>query len=273
MSKETSSTIGAQRKFNHALQPMSRESFVAMTTENLPEVPAYFGKDVELNRAGATSLDGLLKPATMSAQDLATSAENGAIVLDVRTGAEFGAGHIPGAVNIGLGGQFASWAGSLIPLEAPIVVVANDFEGSVEARTRLARVGFESVIGQLGGGMPTWDEAGLPEAVTPQIAVDELLARTEAEADLQIIDVRRPAEYAAGHVPGAVNVQLAELERRLSELDSGRQTAVICQSGYRSSTATSILARHGFTDVANVIGGTAAWLAAEFPAEMATTGN
>lgn len=267
MSKERSSTIGAQRQFNYALKPMSRVAFVAMLTENLSEVPAYFSKDVELNRAGAGSLEHLPKADSMTPEELATVSESGAFILDVRTGAEFGAGHVPGAVNIGLGGQFASWAGSLIPLDAPIVVVANDMEGVAEARTRLARVGFESVIGHLAGGMPTWDEAGLPEAVTPQIPVDELKSRCEEYDDLLVIDVRRPTEYAAGHVPGAVNVQLSELERRAGELDASRATVVICQSGYRSSAATSILARNGFKDVANVVGGTAAWLAANFPAE------
>ena len=267
MSKEKSSTIGEQRQFNYALKPMDRDAFVAMMTENLPEVPAYFTTDVEMNRAGAVPLDQLARPRAMSAQDVAEAAADGAVVLDVRTGSEFGAGHVPGSLNIWLGGQFASWAGSLIPHGMPIVIVANDVEGVDEAQMRLARVGFETVIGHLAGGMPSWDDAGLPEAVIPQIPVDELKSRIGDVAALQLVDVRRPAEYAAGHAPGAVCVQLADLDRRVGELDATRPTAVICQSGYRSSAATSILARHGFTDVANVVGGTAAWLAAEYPAE------
>ena len=267
ISKETSSTIGAQRQFNYALKPMEREAFVAIMTENLPEVPAYFTKDVEMNRAGAAPLEQLPRPIPMTPQDVSDAVANGAVVLDVRTGSEFGAGHVPGSLNIFLGGQFASWAGSLIPHGKAIVLVGNDAEGVNEAHMRLARVGFESVIGHLSGGMHAWDDSGLPEAVTPQIPVEELKSRLKSSSELQLIDVRRPAEYAAGHAPGAVSVQLAELDRRIEELDAERPTAVICQSGYRSSAATGILARHGFTDVANVVGGTAAWMAAEYPVE------
>ncbi len=270
MSKETSSTIGAQRQFNYALKPMDRNAFVAMMTENLPEVPAYFTMDVEMNRAGAVPLGELPRSRAMSSQDVAEASAEGAIVLDVRSGSEFGAGHVPGSLNIFLGGQFASWAGSLIPHGKPIVIVANDVDGVDEAQMRLARIGFESVVGHLAGGMQSWDDAGLPEAVIPQIPVDELKSRIGDVAALQLVDVRRPAEYAAGHAPGAVCVQLADLDRRIGELDATRPTAVICQSGYRSSAATSILARHGFTDVANVVGGTAAWLAADYPAEVST---
>ncbi|MBK6315690.1 MAG: MBL fold metallo-hydrolase [Blastocatellia bacterium] len=271
ISKETSSTIGAQRQFNYALKPMDRASFVSLMTENLPEVPAYFRKAIEMNRTGASSLEHVARPAAMSPGDLAEAVEGGAVVLDVRMGAEFGAGHIPGALNIGLGGQFASWAGSLIPLQTPIIVVANDVDGVDEARVRLARVGFESVIGYLAGGMPSWDDAGLPESVTPQLPVDAVKSRLGADDQVQLVDVRRPAEYLAGHAPGALNIQLADLESRLDVLDATRPTLIICQSGYRSSAATSILSRHGFSDVSNVIGGTAAWLAAEYPAETEAT--
>lgn len=267
MSKETSSTIGMQRQFNCALKPMSREAFVETMTENLPEVPGYFARDVEMNRTGAARLESLRMPEPLTPDAIAALVENGAVILDVRTGAEFGAGHIPGSINIGLGGQFASWAGSLIDISTPVVIVAGETDEVAEAWTRLARVGFESVVGYLEGGMHEWEDAGLREAVTPQVSVDRLRSLRESKPDLQIVDVRRPAEYESGHVPGAVNVPLAVLGDRAGELDSSLATAVVCQSGYRSSAATSILARHGFRDVVNVVGGTAAWLAADFPAE------
>jgi hypothetical protein len=125
LSTETSSTIGQQRKFNYALQPMTKEQFVAMMTTDLPEAPAYFSKDAEINRSGAEALDDLAKPRAMSPEEVREASQHGCVVLDVRAAAEFGAAHLPGSLNIGLGGQFASWAGSLIPMTAPIVIVAN----------------------------------------------------------------------------------------------------------------------------------------------------
>ena len=129
LSTETSSTIGQQRKFNYALQPMSKEQFVTMMTTDLPEAPAYFSKDAEINRSGADALSGLPKPrAAVGRMKFVNFGQHGCVILDVRTAAEFGAAHVPGSLNIGLGGQFASWAGSLIPITAPIVIVANSEE-------------------------------------------------------------------------------------------------------------------------------------------------
>jgi glyoxylase-like metal-dependent hydrolase (beta-lactamase superfamily II)/rhodanese-related sulfurtransferase len=273
MSKETSSTIGQQREFNYALKPMERDAFVAMMTENLPEVPAYFPKDAEINRRGAPSLGKVARPEALDAAEVAAFAESGGLVLDLRTGAEYGNAHIPNSINIGLGGQFASWAGTLIPMSTPVVVVANDEEAVDEAVTRLARVGIESVTGYLEGGMYAWDKAGLPVASVAQMPVDELDARIAEGADLQLLDVRRPAEYANGHVPGAVNAQLAALESRVAEFDPSRPTAIVCASGYRSSTATSLLERSGFTNLFNVVGGTNAWLAAGYAAEGSTASS
>src|SRR6266508_3348633 len=143
ISSETSSTIGQQRRFNYALQPMSREDFVRMMTIDLPEAPAYFGRDVEANRGGASSLAELPKPARLSPTEVQSRLRNGTIVLDVRPAAAFGAAHVPRAIHIGLGGQFASWAGTLLPAGAPIVLVTEDEEQVAEAQTRLARVGIE----------------------------------------------------------------------------------------------------------------------------------
>jgi rhodanese-related sulfurtransferase len=189
------------------------------------------------------------------------------VVLDVRTGSEFGAGHIPNSINIGLGGQFASWAGTLLPVGAPLVIVADELEGVDEAVTRLARVGIESVKGFLGGGMYAWDQAGLESAATPQMPLDELRQRLEESDGLQIVDVRGPGEYAAGHAPRAINITLSHLARDLSRLDPKLPTAVICASGYRSSAGTSILAQNGFSQVFNVVGGTNGWINAGYEVE------
>lgn len=269
MSKETSSTIGEQRKFNYALKEMPKAEFVKMMTTDLPEAPKYFSLDAQLNREGAGALEALPRPAALAPEEVNKLAQAGYIVLDVRPGAAFGTAHIPGALNIGLGGQFASWAGSLLSPETPLIIVAEDEGGIDEAVTRLARVGIESVKGYLAGGMYAWDQAGLETATIPQMPVDELHSRIDERSDLQILDVRRPAEYQSGHIPGAVNAELAHLEEKVGQLDPERPTAVACAGGYRSSAAASILARRGFRNLFNVVGGTGAWVSGGHPVEGA----
>jgi hydroxyacylglutathione hydrolase len=200
--------------------------------------------------------------------------EQGATFLDVRPAPAFGAGHVPGSVNVGLGGQFASWAGTLLPAGRSLLLVGEDESTVREAVTRLARVGLESVVGYLQGGVVAWDRAGRPLGILPQITVDELKAQLhEGRAGLQVVDVRRPGEYSSGHVPAALSLPLDRLEREASQLDAARPTAVICAGGYRSSAATSLLRRHGFADLSNVVGGTSAWIAAGYQVEKATPGN
>jgi rhodanese-related sulfurtransferase len=267
ISKETSSTIGEQRKFNYALQPMSKEEFVRIMTTDLPEAPKYFAQDAEINRAGAKPLDTLPRPAALSPKKFHELSKQGHVILDVRSAAEFGASHVQGSINIGLGGQFATWAASLIALDAPVLIVAESDQKVDEAVMRLARVGIENVAGYLEGGMLNWHEAGLRATTIPQITVSELKDLLGSEQMLQIIDVRRPPEYKDGHVPRATPAPLAILRERLEslELDTTKPTAVICAGGYRSSAATSILEQHGFTDLRNVTGGTAAWINAGLP--------
>ncbi|HEX7177365.1 MAG TPA: rhodanese-like domain-containing protein [Pyrinomonadaceae bacterium] len=268
ISKETSSTIGEQRRHNYALQPMPRAEFVRMMTEELPEQPAYFQRDAEINRAGAPALADLPRPRAVSPDELAALAAEGHVVLDVRPAAEFGAGHVPGSLNIGLSGQFASWAGSLIPLGTPVVLVAASEAQAEEAVTRLARVGHESVAGYLAGGVGAWEQSGRERATLPQISVEELRRKLDEDDDLQVLDVRRAGEYAGGHAPRAVSAALApDLGERVAKLDPGRPVAVICAGGYRSSAAASLLLPRGFRRLFNVTGGTGAWVAAGFPVE------
>jgi glyoxylase-like metal-dependent hydrolase (beta-lactamase superfamily II) len=271
ISKDTSSTIGEQRKFNYALQPMSKAEFVRIMTTDLPEAPRYFSQDAEINRAGAGALGQVKKPAALSPEQLQRLLGEGHVVLDVRSAVEFGAGHVPGSVNIGLGGQFAMWAASLIPLTAPVILVAESEEKVNEAVMRLARVGIETVRGYLDGGMLAWHEADLPSSVVEQITVAELNEMLESQTGLQLLDVRRPPEYSSGHVPRAVTAPLSILKERIPSLgfDPKRPTAVICAGGYRSSAGTSILEQQGFTDLRNVTGGTTAWVSAGYATEAA----
>jgi hydroxyacylglutathione hydrolase len=269
MSQETFSTIGVQRKSNYALQPMAKDEFVRMMTIDLPEAPAYFPKDAEINRTGAPALVEVSNVPALAPPEVAKLAAEGHLILDVRMAAEFGAGHIPGALNIGLGGQFAIWAGTLISMTTPIVIVAESEAKAAEAVTRLARVGIESVKGYLAGGIGAWHDAGLELASVPQITVDELNQLLHEDPTLQILDVRRPPEYASGHVPRALPAPLLSLHENVSNLrlDPTKTTAVICAGGYRSSAATSILQQQGLSNLLNVTGGTSAWIAAGYPVE------
>jgi glyoxylase-like metal-dependent hydrolase (beta-lactamase superfamily II)/rhodanese-related sulfurtransferase len=266
MSKETSSTIGEQRKFNYALKPMSKDQFVTMMTADLPEAPSYFPKDAEINRSGARGLSELQPPQPLTPQQVAQLQDD--VLLDVRSAADFGAAHVPGSVNIGLGGQFAMWAGSLIPLNASIVVIADTGAQVDETVVRLARVGIENVKGYLEGGVQSWRDAGLPVDTIAQVSVAELNERL-ANDDMQVVDVRRPAEYVNGHVPHALNAPLASLDKSLGplNLEKDKLTAVICAGGYRSSAAASMLQKQGFSNLLNVAGGTGAWVNAGYPVD------
>lgn len=269
ISKETSSTIGQQRRMNYALQPMSRDEFIRLMTTDLAAPPRYFPMDVEINRRGAEPIDSV-PVVPLSLSETQSRLSGGATVLDVRECDAFGEGHIPGSVNIGLGGQYASWGGNLLSPEDEVVVVASDESRAREAVRRLARVGLENVAGFLDGGFEAWAAAGLPVTHLTQLEVDTLRRRIDAESALQVVDVRARSEYAAGHVPRAVNIPLPELEEKAIQLlDRDRPLAVVCAGGYRSSAAASILERQGFRDLGNVTGGTAAWIRAGFPTSRA----
>ena len=265
MSKETFSTMGEQRRSNHALRPMSREEFVRMATSDLPEVPPYFARDVEMNRAGAAPVAEEALPAALSPVEVDGRARAGATVLDVRSAAAFGTAHVPGSLHVGLGGQFASWSGTLLPAEGGVVLVADGETEVGEARVRLARVGIERVDGFLAGGIAAWQRAGLSLASLSHITVSDLHERLPREPALQVLDVRRPAEYAAGHLPRAVNVPLDRLAAGEDvPLDTSGPIAVVCAGGYRSSAAGSLLQRRGLANLINVVGGTAAWAQAGY---------
>lgn len=267
ISSAESSTIGEQRRTNYALKPMERDEFVSLMTAELPPMPAYFPVDAELNRHGAQALTALPTPSALDPDEFEKLAASGALMLDVRSAEDFGAGHIPGSLNIGLGGQFASWAGSLITVGRPLLLVVDDELQSAEAVMRLARVGHETVRGYLQGGVEAWRNAGRTTASIPQISVGELANLRTEQPDLQVLDVRRPTEYRAGHVPEAVSGPLdpAVVAAAAASLDPSKPTAVICAGGYRSSAAASLLEQAGFENLLNVTGGTNAWIKAGLP--------
>ena len=255
ISSDTSSTIGVQRRTNHALQPMPRETFVSLMTAGLAAPPRYFPRDAEINRSGARPLSEVTA-GPLTAAAIREAVDLGAVVLDVRDAATFGLHHVDGSINIGLGGQFASWAGTLLSPDVPLIIVAESDARAAEAVMRLARVGFEGAIGY------TTNVADLPPRTIPQVSVQDL-----ASTNRPVLDVRRRAEYEAGHVPGAQNVPLDELPQRLDEIPRDGTLAVICAGGYRSSMACSLLARAGFPNVVNVTGGTGAWVGEGLPTE------
>jgi hydroxyacylglutathione hydrolase len=256
------STIGTERLTNPALQVRGREEFVQQLTANLPPRPAYFVQDAELNREGAPALEELPPLPAIAPAHLRSLIEQGANVLDTRSPEQFGAGHVPGSINIALSGQFATWAGIVLGLQGRPVLVAESPEKLAESRMRLARVGIEDCAGYLPGGVEEWKRAWLALASVPQMTAAELCDRRDG---LQVLDVRRENEWQAGHIDGALWWPLDRFANGLPELDRNRPIAVHCKSGYRSAIACSLLLRAGYRHVANVVGGFDAWKEAALP--------
>jgi rhodanese-related sulfurtransferase len=261
---ERSSTIGRERRTNYALQPMGDAQFVETMTEDMPARPEYFEQDVAVNRRGAPALESLAPLRVLPAAEVRERQERGATLLDTRAATAYLPGHVRGSIHIGLGGQFAAWAGALVGLERDVILIAEDGKAAEEARIRLARVGIDRVVGVLQDSVAGWAGAGLPLAMTEQITVQDLKERL---GELAVVDVRRPAEWAGGHIPGAVLQPLDKLKSGTQGLDPGRATAVHCKGGYRSAIACSLLEAAGFERPINVVGGYDAWLGAGLETE------
>jgi rhodanese-related sulfurtransferase/glyoxylase-like metal-dependent hydrolase (beta-lactamase superfamily II) len=266
LSSDTVSTLGDQRRFNYALQPMSKDDFIRLVTADQPDAPAYFAFDAILNtRERATlneNLNRVLHP--ISLDDVLRMGDAGVQILDVRDPAEYAKGHVAGSINIGLGGQYATWAGTVLDREKPIVVIAEPGREQ-EAALRLGRIGFDHVKGYLAGGMEAL--AARPDLVWPtQRLSAPMIADELASADAPLmLDIRNPREWAAKHVEGSVNIPLHHLQERIGEIPRDRRIAVHCAGGYRSSIAASILQQHGITNLSEMAGGLAAWEAAKLP--------
>jgi len=259
------STIGTERRTNYALQIASREEFVEQVTSNLPARPEYFARDAAINREGAPALSEQGPLAALSAAEVKLSQQNEALLLDTRPADQFTAGHVPGSVHIGLGGQFASWAGALIGLSTPVILITDSEEHAEEARVRLARVGIENLIGHLKDGISGWKQARNELEPLPTVSAQEVSEQLKQDG-LQVLDVRRGAEWNAGHIPGAKLYSLDDFRRELPEFAPDAHVAVHCKSGYRSMIAASMLKRAG-VNVVNMSGGFDEWEKAGLPVE------
>jgi len=267
ISTDRNSTIGRERLTNYALQPMTRERFIELMTQDLPARPEYFQRDVDVNRHGAAALENLPPVPALSPAEVFERQQKGATVLDTRKATLFCSGHVPSAIQIGLGGQFAAWAGAIVGLDRDLILVAEDHREVGEARLRLARVGIERVVGTLRGGIAGWALAGLDLAEIELIGVHDLSAERDRNPALAVVDVRIEAEWNQGHIPGALLRPLDGLAKGTARLDAERLTAVHCKGGYRSAIACSLLAARGFQRLVNVLGGYDAWASAGLPTE------
>jgi rhodanese-related sulfurtransferase/glyoxylase-like metal-dependent hydrolase (beta-lactamase superfamily II) len=272
LSKETVSTIGEQRKFNYALQPMSREDFKKIVTADQPEAPEYFVHDAILNRKERASLDEAMQKTlkALSLDEVLAMQKAGAQVLDVRDGLDFEGGHLRGALNIALSGKYATWAGSMLATDKPIIVIGEE-GGEQEAVMRLGRIGFDNVGGFLRGGMNALashdDLVERTERITAPALAEWLEGkRADAGPAPTVVDVRSEAEYAGGHIAGSRNIPLPHLDERVGEVPAGKPIVVHCEGGYRSAIAASLLQKFGRKDVRDLVGGYKAWLAAKLPA-------
>jgi len=267
ISGKRTSTIGYERRSNPAVLQPNKDEFVRFVLSGDPTIPAYYARMRALNQAGSTDwqlpVATPLAPAEL-ARLLAGPAAGRPVVLDVRSPADFAAGHVPGAVNVGAGPMLPTWVGSLLPHDTALVLVLDDVTQWGEIVTGLARIGHEGVRGHLAGGITAWRGAGLPLACVAQSSVDELVGQLRT-GPLAIIDVRTDAEWGDGHIAGARHLALNELPGRLGEVPTDATVRVICGSGYRSSIATSLLLRAGRAAIVNVVGGMDAWYAAGHP--------
>lgn len=260
LSTDTVSTIGVQREHNYALQPMTKKEFVELVTANQPEAPAYFGYDAMLNRRERPTLDESLERElhALRLEDVLRLQREGAQLLDVRDPADYAGGHFCGSTNIGLGGKFATWAGTMLSREQPIVIIAEPGRER-EAAMRLGRIGFDHVAGYLKDGMGSLDTA--PERVsrTDRITASALADEVASPDPPLVLDVRNEDEWKEYRIDGSVNIPVSHLRERVGELPKDRRIAVHCATGYRSSIAASVLEQQGFTRVMDLVGGIEGW--------------
>ena len=268
LSKDTVSTIGEQKKFNYALQPMSRAEFKKIVTAEQPEAPSYFVHDAILNRQERPNLEESLSASlnALSLQEVLRLKEHGVQILDVREAIDFEGAHLTGALNIGIQGKYATWCGTVLNHEQPIVIVAETGQ-ETEAAMRLGRIGFDNVAGYLNGGMDALlqrpDLIAKIERITA-VALSEKLGMADAPT---VIDVRSEKEWAAGHIAGSLNIPLNHLRERVGEIAKDRPVVVHCEGGYRSAIAAGLLANAGRNDVRDMVGGIKAWSASKLPTE------
>jgi hydroxyacylglutathione hydrolase len=268
ISRETVSTIGEQRKSNYALQPMSKEAFLELVTADQPDAPAYFTYDAVLNSRERQTLEQALarelRPLTID--ELLAEQTKDAQLLDTRDPVEFAAAHLERSINIGLVGQYATWAGTLLSRERPIVIVA-DPGAETESALRLGRIGFDHVIGYLAGGLRSADGSAARIVTTERLSAEVAARRLGEHGAPAIVDVRAPGERAQKRIEGSLHIPLTRLTERMADIPANRPVLVHCAGGYRSSIAASLLQRAGRTNVSELAGGITAWEAAGLPVQ------
>jgi len=270
ISKETVSTMGEQRRLNYALQPMSKKAFIELVTADQPEAPPYFVYDAVLNSKERPTLDEALerelKP--LELDRVLELQAGGTQVLDTRDPEEFATAHLAGSINIGLSGQYATWAGTVLTREQPIVIIANPGRES-ESAVRLGRIGFDNVVGYLSEGMQSLESQPDRTATTERWSAPLSAQLLSSGEPPQLIDVRTPRERDQKFIDGSLSIPLNHLSERMEELPRSRPLLLYCAGGYRSSIAASLLQQRGFDRVSEIAGGLAAWEAAKLSVRSA----
>lgn len=255
---DTDSTIGQEKQFNYALKADNKEEFIKAVTDNIPPPPQYFPINAKINKEGYDSLDEVLKkglnPLPVARfRDMITE---DTVILDTRPSAVFTKGFVPGSISIGLDGRFAEWAGSLLPFDKPMLLVADPGKEE-ESIIRLARVGLDKVEGYLEGGYEAWKSSGEESDLIVNVEPDELVMDLPFDPNLVVLDVRKPAEFADGHLKNAINLPLNDLSDpgSMALIEDNQNLYVHCAGGYRSVIAASLLKRQGIHNLRNVTGG------------------
>jgi len=255
---DTDSTIGMEKRFNYALKATGKADFIKLVTDDIPPAPLYFPINAKINKEGYDSLDEVLEQGMkpLSVRDFKKRMKNNIMILDTRNSEKFTEGFIPGSLSIGLNGRFAEWAGSLLPYETPLLLVCDPGKEK-ESIIRLARVGLDNVQGYLEGGYDAWKNSNEPSDMIINVEADELMMDMPFDQNLIVMDVRRPVEFAEGHLSEALNIPLNEMTDpgKIANIDDRHNLYVHCASGYRSVIAASLLKRQGFHNLRNVAGG------------------
>jgi hydroxyacylglutathione hydrolase len=262
---EPHSTIARERSSNPMLKHRTRDEFVAAVLGDLPETPQYFKRMKRVNQEGPALLhlvDGYPGVSGMTASAADAARRDGAVLIDLRPADAFCAGHPEGALNIAFGASVGYWAGWVVPAATPVVLIGDNEREATEVGRQLLRVGLDTVLGFVDGGFGAWRSAGLPLAAIPQIGAVQLHERLARGERITIVDVRTPHEWHRGHIEGSKHVPVGEIPARAGALQDGGLLVTICEGGYRSSLAASLLAKAGMRDVGNVAGGMAAYRAA-----------
>jgi glyoxylase-like metal-dependent hydrolase (beta-lactamase superfamily II)/rhodanese-related sulfurtransferase len=257
LSSETFATLGNQKQFNYALQAMSKDEFISKVTEGLATPPQYFPENVMMNKKGYSSIDDVLTQGlkALSPAEFEVEKSKGTLVLDVRDAQSFAKGFVPGSLNIGLRGSFAPWVGALVTnIRRPILLVVSEGDER-EAVIRLARVGYDNVVGFLKGGVENWKNEGKTIEVISSISAAELENIANADSHIQILDVRNVGEFLSEHLQNAQNYPLGDLTSLMDSLDTNSTYYIHCAGGYRSMVAASLLRANGFKNLIDIAGG------------------